>query len=160
MVGPELDESARLATPDDVAAISLLVQDALGSITDSRGGELWTLHNARSVPAEDSVADAVGDDQQLVVVGTLDGSIVGYAMAQLARLPDETDLAVLSDLFVLAEARQVGVGEAIIDLVLRWATGRACRGIDSAALPGDRHTKNFFESNGLVARAITVHKRL
>jgi hypothetical protein len=27
-------------------------------------------------------------------------------------------------------------------------------------MPGDRNTKNFFESFGLVARAITVHRDL
>ena len=32
--------------------------------------------------------------------------------------------------------------------------------MDSLALPGDRATKNFFETHGLVARAITVHRRL
>jgi hypothetical protein len=32
--------------------------------------------------------------------------------------------------------------------------------VDSLALPGDRHTKNFFEAFGLVARAIVVHKTL
>ena len=38
--------------------------------------------------------------------------------------------------------------------------GQGCFGVDSLALPGDRHTKNFFESFGLVARAIIVHRSL
>jgi hypothetical protein len=33
-------------------------------------------------------------------------------------------------------------------------------GIEATALPGDRATKNFFETHGLVARALTVHRRL
>ena len=33
-------------------------------------------------------------------------------------------------------------------------------GIDSLALPGDRETKNFFETFGLKARAIVVHRSL
>jgi hypothetical protein len=32
--------------------------------------------------------------------------------------------------------------------------------MDSLALPGDRATKNFFESFGLKARAIVVHRSL
>ena len=38
------------------------------------------------------------------------------------------------------------------------AAAQGCFGVDSLALPGDRHTKNFFESFGLVARAIVVHR--
>jgi len=32
--------------------------------------------------------------------------------------------------------------------------------VQSTALPGDRATKNFFESQGMVARAILVHRWL
>jgi hypothetical protein len=46
--------------------------------------------------------------------------------------------------------------QALVD----WCTERGCMGVDSLALPGDRHTKNFFESFGLVARAIVVHRPL
>jgi hypothetical protein len=45
------------------------------------------------------------------------------------------------------------------DLVA-WCTAQGCFGVDSLALPGDRHTKNFFESFGLVARAIVVHRSI
>ena len=44
--------------------------------------------------------------------------------------------------------------QALVD----WCGARGCFGVDSLALPGDRHTKNFFESFGLVARAIVVHR--
>jgi hypothetical protein len=33
-------------------------------------------------------------------------------------------------------------------------------GIDSFALPGDRETKNFFETQGMVARLIHVYRPL
>jgi hypothetical protein len=38
--------------------------------------------------------------------------------------------------------------------------GGGCVGIDALALPGNRQTKNFFESFGFTARAIVVHRRL
>ena len=43
---------------------------------------------------------------------------------------------------------------------MAWAKRWGCIGVDSLALPGDRDTKNFFETHGLVARAITVHRTL
>lgn len=94
------------------------------------------------------------------MLGTIDGVPVGYAVAQRVELPGGAPLASLSNLFVLPEARGVGVGAALLDAVLAWATASGCVGIDSTALPGDRGTKNFFESYGMVARAISVHRRL
>jgi hypothetical protein len=47
-----------------------------------------------------------------------------------------------------------------MEAVLAWAGERGCVGVDALALPGSRETKNFFESFGLVARAIVVHRDL
>jgi hypothetical protein len=47
-----------------------------------------------------------------------------------------------------------------MDAVLAWCRECGCFGVDSLALPGNRETKNFFESFGLVARAIVVHRNL
>jgi len=44
--------------------------------------------------------------------------------------------------------------------VLDWCRAHDCRGIDAAALPGNRALKNFFERFGLTARAIVVHRAL
>ncbi len=152
-----LAESARVAGPDDVADITWLAQIALEAIADQRGGQMWTLREARSLPAETSIAASVADERHLVLVGQLDEVTVGYAVAHLETLPDSTTVAIIEDLFVMPEGRQVGVGGELMAMLMSWATEHKCRGIDAAALPGDRHTKNFFESNGLVARAILVH---
>ena len=49
---------------------------------------------------------------------------------------------------------------AMMEALVAWCRAQGCFGVDSIALPGDRHTKNFFESFGLVARAIVVHRSL
>jgi GNAT superfamily N-acetyltransferase len=95
-----------------------------------------------------------------VVVGLLDEVVLGYATVAEETLVDGSLLAVLGSLYVDPGAREVGVGEAMMDLVLAWSGGRGCRGIDARALPGDRATKNFFERYGLTARAIVVHRVL
>ena len=69
-------------------------------------------------------------------------------------------LAEITEIFVEADVRDVGVGESLMGAITEWAVEHDCEGIDARALPGDRNTKNFFESFGLVARAITVHKDL
>src|SRR5262249_42810258 len=96
----------------------------------------------------------------IVVVGTIDEVVVGFAHAIGEKLPDGEELAVVGGLYVDPGAREGGVGEAMMDLVLAWCEERGATGIDAVALPGDRATKNFFERFGLTARAIVVHRAL
>ncbi|MCY3806923.1 MAG: GNAT family N-acetyltransferase [bacterium] len=93
-------------------------------------------------------------------VGDLDGSTVGFAAARLVELADGTSLVEIDALYVLPEARGVGLGEALMDEVLAWAAGAGAAAVDAVALPGDRVTKNFFERYGMTARALQVHRRL
>jgi GNAT superfamily N-acetyltransferase len=103
---------------------------------------------------------ALDDPDVLVLAGTIDGAVVGYARVHAEALPGDRELAVLTDVFVDAGAREVGVGALLLDAAVDWARRRGAVGIDSLALPGMRATKNFFEAAGLVARAIVVHKAL
>ena len=155
-----IDESARPAGPDDIEVIDALVDHAVAEIEPQRGGALWARREARARPAADALRRALVDDDHFLVVGTIDDAVVGHASVAREVLRDHTVLAVVADLYVLPDARGVGVGEAMMNLCLDWARRNGCIGVDSLALPGDRHTKNFFESFGLVARAIIVHRRL
>jgi len=146
-------ESARPATSADSPAIEALFDAATEELRGERGGELWARQRGRE-------AGLRWPDDGLVLVGTIDGVVVGYAVVRVEPLADGGALAVIDDVYVDPGAREVGVGEALLDACLAWARERGCVGIDSIALPGMRATKNFFESAGLVARAIVVHKRL
>ena len=99
-------------------------------------------------------------DQVRAWVGDLDGATVGFAVSRLVELADGTSLAEIDALYVLPEARGVGLGEALMDEVLAWAAGAGAAAVDAVALPGDRVTKNFFERYGMTARALQVHRRL
>ncbi len=150
-----MEGSARPATAGDHAALSALATAARDAVADQRGGRLLL---ARELRALDPVS--LDDPDRLVVVGAVDDVPVGYAAVVLEALEDGRLLAVIEALFVEPEAREVGVGEAMMDLVLHWAAGRGVVGLDGLALPGDRATKNFFERFGLTARAIVVHRAL
>jgi GNAT superfamily N-acetyltransferase len=153
-------EGTRPATDEDVARLAELVAEAVEEQREARGGAVWAQREAREVPAEASLKGAVADPEQLVLVGTIDDCPVGYAVARTERLRDGSTLGILSDVYVEAGAREIGLGEVLVDQVVAWCTDRGCRGIDALALPGNRETKNFFESFGFTARAIVVHKRL
>jgi GNAT superfamily N-acetyltransferase len=146
---------ARPATPGDAARLAELDAEARAGVVTQRGGALYLLREA--VPFEAAVLER---PDACSVVGTIDGVVFGYATATEDSGVDGMRLATLRHLYVEPGARDVGVGEAMMDLVLAWCEERGYRGIDALALPGDRATKNFFERYGLTARAILVHRAL
>ena len=153
-------EAARPATAEDVARLAQLVGEAVGEQAEARGGRIWSAREARATPAEPSLAALVEDPGALVVAGTVDGTVVGYAVAVTEELRTGERLGVVTDVYVEPGCREVGVGEALLDQVVAWCEAADCVGIDALALPGNRQTKNFFESFGFTARAIVVHRRL
>ena len=155
-----IDEGARRAVDSDMASVVELAAGAVAEMAPRRGGHVWARLEARAGPLDLSLRRDHRADDALLVVGTIDEAVVGYGVIRLVALHDGAMLGRISDIYVTPEARGVGVGEAMMDELLDWARGRGCLGVDSLALPGDRETKNFFETHGLVARAITVHRAL
>lgn len=151
-----MDEAARPARPEDADRVADLHRRATDELAAQRGGAVWA--------ADDDRAGFDGydldDPDQRVLVGEIDGVVVGFARVRADRLANGELLARLTDIYVEPDARGVGVGEALLDAAIAWATERGCTGIESLALPGMRDTKNFFESAGMVARAILVHRPL
>jgi GNAT superfamily N-acetyltransferase len=149
-------EAARPAGPADGERIAALHRAASAELGAERGGATWAAQTARGT----FDGYDLDDPDQFVLVGEIDGSVVGYARVLVEHLVTGDRLAHLTDIYVEPEAREVGVGEALLDAAIGWAVDRGCSGIDSLALPGMRATKNFFEAAGLVARAIVVHRQL
>jgi GNAT superfamily N-acetyltransferase len=113
----------------------------------ARGGALLGAERARrSGPA--------------VVVGTLDGVVVGYGAARVRRVAPGQVIGVIDEVYVEPAARGVGVGEAILDGVTKWCIDAGCTALDATALPGDRHAKGFFERHGFTARLLIMHRPL
>ena len=153
-------EGVRPAGTDDLPRLTSLAREVIDELADQKGGIVWRRHAARSEPVEDGLTTDLDDPDTLVLVGTIDDAVIGYAVTTIEAVADEGRLAVVRDLYVEPGARGVGVGAAMMDAVLAWAGERGCIGVDALALPGSRATKNFFEGFGLVARAIVVHRGL
>ena len=125
-----------------------------------RGGGVWAAREARPEPVEESLKASLADAETRVVVGTIDGVPIGYAVARVEVLHDGSRLGVIDDIFVEEGARAVGVGEAMINDLIGWCAQQRCEGMDAMALPGHRATKNFFEESGFTARKLVMHHRL
>ncbi len=161
MASPHPHEAARRATRADRDQIEALRAEAWAAVVDQRGGAAWL---GRDQPAGHTreLLDAAldGTPDQLAVVGTLDDMVVGHGLVTVAEIQPGAPVARVIELWVTPQARGIGVGEAMMAAILDWAGERGAVEIDAVALPGDRATKNFFESHGLVARKITVSRRL
>ena len=151
---------ARPAAAEDLDTIVELAVAARAALADARGGPVLLATDRGAGDERGHLQAAMADDDAQVLVGTLDDIVVGYLLAVLIPTPGGPLLAEIVELYVQPEARQVGVGAMLLDPTISWAASRGCDGIDALTRPGDRATKNFFESHGLVARAIIAHRSL
>jgi len=154
------EEAVRAATPDDLPAIVALAEALQNELRPMRGGPIWAVREARQGPLAEAYGALITDPASCVVVGTLDGAVVGFGVASVEPLRDGRKLGVVAELFVDAEARAVGVGETMLGGLIAFCRREGCVGIDAFALPGHRAAKNFFEESGFTARAIVMHHAL
>lgn len=153
-------EGARAATVDDLPVVERLAVAARDELGPMRGGRIWAAREATPEPSTENLAALLVRDDARVAVGTIDDTVVGYGIVLVETLRTGERLGVITDLFVERGAREVGVGEALLDLLLGLARSRGCAGVDAIALPGHRATKNFFEGAGFTARALIMHRSL
>ena len=115
------------------------------------------------MPGADGLSAALAgeDPSRCLLVGLLDEATAGVAVAAIATPPLGGErLAHLDLLYVDPPARRRGVGTALLADALAWAAHAGCDGIDAPALPGDRALKSLYESHGLRARLLVLHRRL
>jgi ribosomal protein S18 acetylase RimI-like enzyme len=155
-----LVEAVRAATPEDLPAIAGLADALRAELTPMRGGRIWAVREARPGAPQEVYGALLTDPRACVVVGTIDGVVIGYGVVTVETLSDGGRLGVVSELFVDAEGRAVGVGEAMLEAMVAFCTNEGCVGVDALALPGHRAAKNFFEESGFTARAIVMHHAL
>lgn len=150
-------EGARPATVDDLIDIAAIAEGHLAGLEEQRGGSMFLRREMGPLAVGARVEAGLDDPDAHVIVGTYDDVVFGYGYMAIEKLNDGSLLARVDDFVVDPEAREVGIGEAMMDRLMGEARARGCVGIDSRALPGDRETKNFFESFGLKARMLVVH---
>lgn len=145
-----IDPTVRRAQPGDLSEVEqlgALEAEARGALVGQRGGQRWLAENP-----------AIGwsDTTAIVWLAHIDQVIVGFIVAESG---DDLIVRVVH-IWVTPAAREVGFGDALLGAVIDDARAAGATGIEGAALPGDRHTKNLYERAGIVARLITTYKEL
>lgn len=156
-------EGVRLAEPSDAAVCAELCRRGLDEAQERRGGAVLARREAdlagTALLRPGGLQRLVTDPSRLVLVGTVERAVVGVLVARVDDVRG-TALGVVELCYVQPEARGVGVGRALVDGVLPWATGQGCRGLDVPALPGDRAAKQLLEAAGFQARLLVMHRGL
>ncbi len=148
---------ARLADLEPIVELATLLEIELGP---RRGGAIFLRREAQAGIDRLVLESAIGDAGTEVVVGLFEGAVLGYGLASTELLEEGRRLGRIEALAVHPEARGVGIGAEMMKGLIVWLRAMGCFAVDSQALPGDRQTKNFFESFGLKARLLTVNKSL
>jgi GNAT superfamily N-acetyltransferase len=141
-----MDLQVRPAHAHDAAALAALERDARHALVDQRGGPQLLAERA---PVGDWAALATRPDR-LVLVGTIDDVVVAYLELDLAPT------AVVRQVYVEDEARELGFGDELLAAAIDAARERRCTALEATALPGDRLTKNLYERAGITTRKLTV----
>ncbi len=149
-------ETARPATPADVETLARLWERAVAELDGQRGGALLAGALSR-IDLDRFLGDAVSDPDRVLVLGFIDHVAVGLASGFVDRLRREP-VATLELIYTDPLARQVGVGEAMLDVVTAWSREQGAAGVDAPALPGNRPAKAFFETHGFQARLLIMHR--
>lgn len=148
-----MDPVVRPASVTDVPALVDLEAAARAGIADVRGG---ALRLTECPPITDWSPLLVGADTR-VLVGTLDDVVLAFMVLVMQPARDRS---LVTHVFVDAGARELGLGDAMIEHAIAATNEAGLTGIESTALPGDRDTKNLFERAGMTARKLTVYKSL
>ena len=150
--------AARRATSSDVPALVHLYGPARDEQAALR--EAWPIADGLPEPIDEAFAAILDDDESLLVVGTIDDVVFGFIWAKVEDLLPQAGgerIGVIRLVYVEEEARMVAVGEAMLDVALRWLREIGLSKFDAIVSPGHRLAKNFFESAGFKARRITMY---
>lgn len=150
---------ARPAEARDLADVAALFIDAAAELATLRGGGALLASLRRGGSAEESLSAALADPNTMLWCGVWEEAVVGYAIAS-ASIEGDAEIVTITDLYTTPQARDVGVGEILLETMIEWSSARRARAIDAYALPGARESKNLFERLGLTARLITVRREL
>ena len=153
-------ESSRPASAEDIPRVVELARQMRAELGEMRGGPLWVEREAWPEPLENAYDALVTREDALLLLGTIDDVVIGFAAVVVEPLRSGARLGVITDLYVEPEAREVSVGEVLADALVEHCRAAGCIGVDATALPGHRAAKNFFEAHGFTARALAMHHRL
>lgn len=142
----------RRATESDCLVLEELEAEARANLDHFRGG---IRHGYEFELIGEQWKRFIAESSITAFVAGVDETVMGYLVAKFSQTKSGM-IATIEQVFVTRDARNIGIGDALVSATIAWAKAESLVALDGFALPGDRETKNLFERSGLVARLITV----
>ena len=152
-----IDITARRATHDDLGVLTDLYRSLEDEMTALHA--MWPRADGLDEPVEQSFKSLLDDEAVKAYLGEIDGYPLGFIVgrSEPMRAHESARVAVIRLVFVDEEARAVGLGEVMRDLLMDDFRAEGHSLFDAHVLPGHRLAKNFFEAGGFSARSIVMH---
>lgn len=146
-----VETEVRLADSSVAAQCEAIDATARSLLVGRRGADAWL--------AEHPALSSIDDWWIHSFVATLDRVPVGFLFGRVEDGPRGRIYRV-DRVYVIDDARELGCGDDMLAAALALAEELGCEYLEGSALPGDRETKNLYERAGVVARSITVSRRV
>ena len=114
-----MTEGVRLALPTDLDVLENFAAEAVHEQTENRGGTIWSKRDTRNPPYRASLESVLNNPDEDIWIGLIDDVPVGYAVAAVEMLRTGETLGIISDIWIEPQAREVGVGEELINVIIR-----------------------------------------
>ncbi len=147
-----MHETVRPLRAADAGEVAVLEQQARDEATRHRGAQVL-------LAAHPPVGEwaPLADGPHAVWVATIDDVVVGYLQLEVAA---DRSVAAVRQVYVQPEARELGLGDALLEAAMEYARASGCGALEAVALPGDRDTKNLYERAGVTARLLVMRREL
>lgn len=103
-----------------------------------------------------SVPEAAPSSRTVYFVAGVGVTVFG----SLELSQNSNDSWTITHVFVEKDAREIGIGDALVQHAMTFLRNEKATWIAGQAQPGDRALKNLFERHGLVAQTILVGRSL
>ena len=148
---------ARPASTDDIPVLTGLYRALESEMVSLHG--MWPRADGLDEPVEQSLEALLEDPEAKAYIGEIDDYPLGFIIGRSEPLNthEAARVAAIRFVFVDEDARAVGLGEAMRDLLMEDFRAEGHTLFDAHVLPGHRLAKNFFEAGGFSARTIVMH---
>jgi len=154
-----MNVSARVATVGDLPDLLHMYRLLAAEMVPLEG--TWPTATGLPAPEDEAFTDLMASGDSTVLIGEMDGTALGFLIGAREALPPQARGARIGSvryIFTEPGAREIGVGEAMLEAYLALERDDGIALFDAHVAPGHRLTKNFFESKGFSARSIVMHR--
>ena len=102
-----------MASHEDLEILSFLRSEAVSELKDKRGGEVFLNLKTFSADSLANFSQWLDSSDHRVVAGLFGEAVVAYGVLEFASTNDGERIASIKELFVMEDARSVGVGECL-----------------------------------------------